>query len=124
MLKVFEVFRTGEPMRRYLGILAVCVLSLVNSVIVNGVASAEEAGKTAAGGEAGLVAIGAGIAVAIAILGAALAQGRAVAAALESIGRNPAASGKVFTPMIIGLVFMEALGIFAFVIAFTLAGKI
>jgi len=95
-------------------------LSLINSV-----AFAEEAAAAAgASGGTGLIAVGAGIAVALAILGAALAQGRAVAAALEAIGRNPAASGKVFTPMILGLVFMEALGIFAFVIAYTLAGKI
>ncbi len=108
-------------MRRYFaGILAVWALSL----ICFSTASAEEAAKVAGAGDAGLTAVGASIAVAIAILGAALAQGRAVTAALESIGRNPAAAGKVFTPMIIGLVFMEALGIFAFVIAFTLAGKI
>jgi len=72
----------------------------------------------------GLIAIGAGIAIGVAVLGAAMGQGRAVAAALEAIGRNPSAAGQLTTPLIIGLVFMEALGIFAFVIAFFLYGKI
>lgn len=106
-------------MKKFLNLLVIFAAGFLNSS-----AFAETQEAAAAGGEAGLIALGAGIAIGIAILGATLGQGRAVATALESIGRNPAASGKIFTPMIIGLVFMEALGIFAFVIAFTLAGKI
>ena len=108
-------------MKRYLGFLGLLVSSLFTSVAF---ASAETAGAATAAGDGGLIAIGAAFAIGVAILGATLGQGRAVAAALDSIGRNPAAAGKIFTPMIIGLVFMEALGIFAFVIAFFLQGKI
>jgi F-type H+-transporting ATPase subunit c len=72
----------------------------------------------------GLVAIGAGIAIGAAALGGALGQGKTVSAALEAIGRNPAASGKAFAPMILGLVLIESLVIFAFVIANGLAGKV
>ena len=44
---------------------------------------------------------------------------------MESIGRNPnAADQGIQTPMIIGLAFMEALAIYALVIAFLLQGKI
>ena len=76
------------------------------------------------GGQGGLIAIGAGIAIAGAAFGAALGQGRAVGAAMESIGRNPNSADRIQTPMIIGIAFMEALGIYALVIAFFLQGKI
>lgn len=68
--------------------------------------------------------IGAGIAIGIAAFGGALGQGRAVAAALEGIARNPNASDKIFTPMIIGLALIESLVIYGLVIAFILQGKI
>jgi len=65
----------------------------------------------------GMLALGAGLAMGIAGTGAALGQGRAAAAALEGIARNPNAADKLQTPLILSLAFMEALGIFAFVIA-------
>ena len=49
---------------------------------------------------------------------------RAAAAALEGIARNPQASGKLFTPMIIGLALIESLVIYALVIAFILSGNV
>jgi F-type H+-transporting ATPase subunit c len=55
---------------------------------------------------------------------AALGQGRAAAAALEGIARNPGAADKLQTPLLLSLAFMEALGILAFVIAFLLQGNI
>ena len=67
---------------------------------------------------------GAGFAIAIAALGGTLAQGRATAAALEGISRNPGASAKIQTPMILGLALIESLVLFAFVIAFLLQGLI
>jgi F-type H+-transporting ATPase subunit c len=72
----------------------------------------------------GWIALAAGLAISIAAVGAALGQGRAVAAAMESIGRNPNAADRIQTPMIIGLAMMEALAIYALVIAFFLQGKI
>jgi F-type H+-transporting ATPase subunit c len=60
----------------------------------------------------------------LAALGAALAQGRATAAAMESIGRNPNAADRVFTPLIVGLALMEALALYALVVAIILSGKI
>jgi F-type H+-transporting ATPase subunit c len=67
---------------------------------------------------------GAGFAIAIAALGGTLAQGRATAAALEGISRNPGASAKIQTPMILGLALIESIVLFAFVIAFLLQGFI
>src|ERR1700687_2879398 len=76
------------------------------------------------GGSKGWIALAAGLAIGIAAVGAGLGQGRAVAAAMESIGRNPNAADRIQTPMIIGIAFMEALAIYALVIAFFLQGKI
>ena len=72
----------------------------------------------------GWIALAAGLAIGIAAVGAGLGQGRAVAAAMESIGRNPNAADRIQTPMIIGIAFMEALAIYALVIAFFLTGKV
>jgi len=74
--------------------------------------------------EKGLLALAAGIALGMAALGTALGQGRATAAAMESIGRNPNSADKVQTPLIIGLALMEALTLYAFVIAILVVFKI
>lgn len=66
-------------------------------------------------------AIAAALAISIAAFGGALGQGRAATAALEGIARNPNASGKLFTPMILGLALIESLVIYALLIAFTVA---
>lgn len=82
--------------------------------------------ETAAGGGdgGGLIALAAGLGLGVAALGTALGQGRATAAAMESIGRNPNSADKILTPLIIGLALMEALTLYALVIAFFLQGKI
>src|SRR5579871_6707747 len=72
----------------------------------------------------GLIALAAGLGLGIAAFGAALAQGRATAAAMESIGRNPNSADRIFTPLIVGLALMEALALYALVIAFFLQGKV
>jgi F-type H+-transporting ATPase subunit c len=82
------------------------------------------ADAAAGGGDKGLVAIAAGFGLGMAALGAALGQGRATAAAMESIGRNPNSADRLQTPLIIGLALMEALALYALVIAFFLQGKI
>ena len=70
------------------------------------------------------LAIGAGLAIGIAVIGGANGQGKAATAALEGIGRNPGAADKIFVPMIIGLALIESLVIYALLIAFMLYGKI
>jgi F-type H+-transporting ATPase subunit c len=86
----------------------------------------EHAAAAAAGGSNNnsWYAASAAFAIAIAAAFGALGQSRAAAAALEGIGRNPGAAGKVQTPMIIGLALIESLVIYALVIAFLLQGKI
>lgn len=82
----------------------------------------------AQGGEGGprngLVAIGAALAIGLAALGGGIGQGRAAAAALDGIARNPQASGKIFVPMIVGLALIESLVIYGLLIAFSLADKV
>ena len=62
--------------------------------------------------------------IAIAAAGGALGQARGLAAALEGIARNPGASGKLVTPMIIGLAMIESLVIYALVIALMIVLKL
>ena len=61
-------------------------------------------------------------AITISIGGAlpALAVGKIVAKAMESIGRNPESSDRIFVPMLIGAAFAEAIAIYALVVTFTL----
>ncbi len=68
--------------------------------------------------DAAAFAYSAAFAITIAAVGGAFAQGKAASVALEGIARNPAASDKLFTPMIIALALIESLVIYAFVIAF------
>jgi F-type H+-transporting ATPase subunit c len=62
--------------------------------------------------------------VGLAAVGSAYGLGRAVSAAMEAIGRQPEASGKIQTAMIIGAALIEALTIYALVVFFILQGKI
>ncbi len=55
------------------------------------------------------------LAVGIAALGSGLGLGKAVGSAMEAIGRQPDAAGKIQTAMIIGAAFIEALTIYALV---------
>jgi F-type H+-transporting ATPase subunit c len=67
-------------------------------------------------------AVGAGLAIGIGVLGGGLGQGKAAAAALEGISRNPGAAPRIQTPMILGLALIESLVLLSFVIAFFLQG--
>ena len=94
-------------------------------VFVANPAFAEVAGEGGGGlWYRGLIALAAGLGLGIAAFGAALGQGRATAAAMESIGRNPNSADRIFTPLIVGLALMEALALYALVIAFFLQGKV
>lgn len=60
------------------------------------------------------------LAAGVGVLGPGLGIGILVAKALEAIGRNPEASGKIQATMFIGIAFVEALAIFALVVAFVI----
>lgn len=56
--------------------------------------------------------------VGLGMLGPSIGIGMLVSKALEAIGRNPEASGKIQTSMFIGIAFTEALAIFVIVVGF------
>lgn len=85
---------------------------------------AEAVVTTVARGDNSLAICGVMIGMALATFGGALGQGKAAAAALEGIARNPGAASKVQTPMILGLALIESLVLFSLLIAFILQGKI
>ena len=62
--------------------------------------------------------------IGLAAVGSGLGLGRAVGSAMEAIGRQPEAAGKIQTAMIIGAALIEALTIYALVTMFLLQGKI
>jgi F-type H+-transporting ATPase subunit c len=58
----------------------------------------------------------AGIGMALGTLCTSIAQGLAVKSAVEGVSRNPGASGKILTTMMIGLAMIESLAIYVLVI--------
>jgi len=66
------------------------------------------------------VAIASAIGMAIAAAGTGIGQGNAIKGAVEGIARNPGASGKILSTLLIGLAMIESLAIYALVIALIL----
>lgn len=65
-----------------------------------------------------------GAAVAILTAGfAGIGQGLVAMKAVEAVGRQPEASGKITVTMILGQAIVETSGIYALIIAFILASK-
>lgn len=82
-----------------------------------------EAGGMAAASKANYfvwVVCTAGFAMAIASSFCALGQSKAIAMAVEAIGRQPSAAGRIQTVMIIGLALIESLAIYVLLIALVL----
>ncbi|HWO07036.1 MAG TPA: ATP synthase F0 subunit C [Candidatus Paceibacterota bacterium] len=62
--------------------------------------------------------LGMAIAVGLGVIGPGIGLGILVGKALEAIGRNPEAAGRITTTMFIGIAVTDALAIFALVIGF------
>lgn len=60
------------------------------------------------------------LAIGLGSIGTGLGVGLIGAKAVEAIGRNPEASGKVLVPMLLACAFAEAIAIYALVIAFSI----
>ncbi len=99
------------------------IYSIASIAMMFGTSVAMAAEGAVTGGDNSLLKFGATLALGIAAFGGAFGQGRAASAALEGIARNPAADGKIRTPMIIALALIESLVLYAFVIAFMAIGK-
>ncbi|MFH1129801.1 MAG: ATP synthase F0 subunit C [Pseudomonadota bacterium] len=102
-------------------------MSLLSAFVVMFITTMAFASEGAADNEfsmKGWIGLACGLGIGIAVFGGALGQGKTAAAALDGIARNPGASGKIFTPMILGLALIESLVIYALIIAILLQGKI
>ena len=65
-----------------------------------------------------------GMCIAVASIGGAISQSKALTSALDGIARNPGAGDKILVPMIIGLAMIESLVIYALVISLMLVLKL
>ena len=68
----------------------------------------------------GLVMIAKALAIGLGAIGPGIGIGLIGAKAMESIGRNPEAAGKILAPMLLSAAFAEAVAIYALVVAFTI----
>ena len=64
--------------------------------------------------------IGAVIAVSFGAIGPALAEGRAIAAAMDAIARQPEAAGTLSRTLFVGLAMIETMAIYCLVVALLL----
>ncbi|MDX6613816.1 MAG: F-type H+-transporting ATPase subunit c [Blastocatellia bacterium] len=101
------------PFFAALGMLLTAVSALAQTA-----APAADAAAAAAATAGGYRNIAAGIGFAIAVVGGALGQSRVAAAACEGTARNPGASARIQTMMILGLALIESLVLFALVVVF------
>lgn len=61
------------------------------------------------------------LAIGLGAIGPGIGIGLIGAKAMESIGRNPEATGKILVPMLLASAFAEAIAIYALVIAFSIS---
>jgi F-type H+-transporting ATPase subunit c len=99
------------------------LFAVVATVLLPAVAFAQESASNKFD-SFGWISMGAGFAIGVAVLGGALGQGRAAAAALEGISRNPGAAARIQTPMILGLALIESLVLFALIVAYWLQQRL
>jgi F-type H+-transporting ATPase subunit c len=102
---------------------------IVTMVLLLGSASFALAAEDGAVRAAGLwvffgIAIACGFGIGVAAHGTGMGMGNAINGALQGTARNPEASGKIMTTMIIGLALIESLCIYALQICFILVFKI
>ncbi|MCR5663774.1 MAG: F0F1 ATP synthase subunit C [Oscillospiraceae bacterium] len=72
----------------------------------------------------GIIAIAAALVLAITATATAVAQGVTATRAMDAIARQPEAAGGIRGALVIALALMEALTIYAMLVAFMLIGKI
>jgi F-type H+-transporting ATPase subunit c len=98
-------------------ILVVAVMLMASAAFAAEAAAAPDAGKYAF---FGTVAAASAIGIGIAALGTGIGMGLGIGRAVEGIARNPEASGKIMTTMIVGLALIESLAIYTLVVVLIL----
>ncbi len=95
----------------------VVLLSLAAVMLFATVVFGAEGAATASKiGYYSMAVIGCGLAIGLAAFGTGIGQGLGVSKACEGVARNPNASGKITTTLIIGLAMIESLCIYALVV--------
>jgi len=100
--------------------------ALIFGLTVIALLAAPELAAAAEEGAAGSnwgIAIGSGLAIGLAVLGAGIGQGLTAGNAASGVARNPGAATQIQVQMIIGLAFVESLALFGLVIAYLLQNK-
>ena len=100
----------------------VIMLLVFGLMLIATAAFAEEAATADAAKFAffGTVAAASAIGIGIAALGTGIGMGLGIGRAVEGIARNPEASGKIMTTMIVGLALIESLAIYTLVVVLIL----
>ncbi len=98
-------------------IMILAVLAMFASVSAFAQGTATTTTTTSPGVRWGVIA--AAFVLGIAAAAGAIGQGRAIAASVEAIARNPSAAAAIRLSMIIGLALIESLVIYALVLAFS-----
>ena len=96
---------------------AVVLLAIALVCLLAPFAFAEEAEAASDSNVGAMAVIGAALGIGIAALGTGIGQGIGLSKACEGVARNPGASGKITTTLIIGLAMIESLCIYALVVA-------
>ncbi len=99
------------------------MLLVISLVLVASAAFAETAAATPDAAKFsffGTVAFASAIGIGIAALGTGIGMGLGIGRAVEGIARNPEASGKIMTTMIVGLALIESLAIYTLVVVLIL----
>ena len=107
--------------KKLIVMLAVIALFATMSAFAQETAPAAGAAAPSTGVKWGVVS--AAFVLGIAAAAGAIGQGRAIAASVEGIARNPSAAGPIRLAMIIGLALIESLVIYALVLAFAALNK-
>lgn len=105
-------------MKKIVKIVSVCLIIALMMSVFALPSFAEEA--TEAVSESGVLsakAIASAIAIAVVAVGGAIAMGFAISKAVDGISRQPEASGKIQTALMLGLVFIETAIIYALIVA-------
>jgi F-type H+-transporting ATPase subunit c len=108
----------GGEMKRILTaiLLSLTLICLMAPVAFAAEAAAEGAKSDGMMGYFSMAVIGSGLAIGLAALGTGIGQGIGLSKAAEGVARNPSASGKITTTLIIGLAMIESLCIYALVV--------
>lgn len=100
-------------------LIALTLLTLAALAILVPAAFAEEAAadvNIAKLSYYGMAVLASGIAIGIAAFGTGIGMGLGLKGAADGVARNPGASGKITTTLIIGLAMIESLAIYALVV--------